>query len=105
MRHEYRLTAKGRDLTPVILAIVAYGNRHHCPEGGPTIQFVDATSGQTLDPVLVDRSSQQPIRAETVRAIGGPGASSGFAAELARRAALKAAAATSLSAPPSFPAI
>lgn len=33
-RHEYRLTAKGRDLMPVILALRAWGERWCKPEGG-----------------------------------------------------------------------
>jgi len=36
-RHEYRLTAAGRDLRPVILAMLEYGDRHLAgPDGPPT---------------------------------------------------------------------
>lgn len=35
-RHEYRLTTAGRDLRPVILAMMQYGDRHLAgPEGPP----------------------------------------------------------------------
>ncbi|MFD1147073.1 winged helix-turn-helix transcriptional regulator [Saccharothrix hoggarensis] len=37
-RHEYRLTARGRELTPVILALMAWGDRHvPTPSGPPTL--------------------------------------------------------------------
>jgi DNA-binding HxlR family transcriptional regulator len=36
-RHEYRLTDSGRDLLPVLLALVAWGDRHAAPEGSPMV--------------------------------------------------------------------
>lgn len=37
-RHEYRLTARGRDLTPVVLALMAWGDRHlPTPTGPPAV--------------------------------------------------------------------
>ena len=36
-RHEYRLTDAGRDLLPVILALVAWGDRHLAPDGSPMV--------------------------------------------------------------------
>ncbi len=36
LRHEYRLTAKGLDLWPVLVAVLAWGNRYLAdPEGPP----------------------------------------------------------------------
>lgn len=42
-RHEYRLTAAGRDLRPVVLAMLAFGDRHLAgPEGPPMrVEHVD----------------------------------------------------------------
>ena len=34
-RGEYRLTAKGRDLWPVLHALLRYGDRHYAPDGPP----------------------------------------------------------------------
>jgi DNA-binding HxlR family transcriptional regulator len=34
-RHEYRLTDSGRDLWPVVHALVTWGDRHHAPDGPP----------------------------------------------------------------------
>jgi len=37
LRHEYRLTAKGRDLWPVMVALMHYGDRHFAPHGPPEV--------------------------------------------------------------------
>ncbi|XVS60775.1 winged helix-turn-helix transcriptional regulator [Actinosynnema sp. CA-299493] len=34
-RHEYRLTARGRELTPVVLSLMAWGDDHMPAEAGP----------------------------------------------------------------------
>jgi DNA-binding HxlR family transcriptional regulator len=36
-RHEYRLTPKGLDLYPVILALVHWGDAHYAGEAGPPL--------------------------------------------------------------------
>ena len=40
-RDEYLLTARGRDFRPVLLALLAWGNRHFAPEGA-SVMLVDA---------------------------------------------------------------
>ena len=53
-RDEYLLTERGRDFRPVLLAMMAWGNRHFAPEG-VRVQMVEAATGVPADPVLVDR--------------------------------------------------
>ncbi|MEJ2857541.1 MULTISPECIES: winged helix-turn-helix transcriptional regulator [unclassified Saccharothrix] len=36
-RHEYRLTAKGRELVPVLLSLMEWGDRHLCEDSGPVV--------------------------------------------------------------------
>src|ERR1700758_163875 len=36
-RHEYVLTPRGRDFWPVLVALMAYGNRHFAREGVATL--------------------------------------------------------------------
>ena len=36
-RVEYTLTAKGRDLWPVLVALLQYGDRHYAPAGPPML--------------------------------------------------------------------
>ena len=59
-RDEYLLTERGRDFRPVLLAMLAWGNRHFATEGA-SVQIVDAASGAVADPILVDRKTGRPL--------------------------------------------
>ena len=59
-RDEYLLTARGRDFHPVLLTLLAFGNRHFAFEG-ESVRIVDAVSGRPADPILVDRRSGRPL--------------------------------------------
>jgi DNA-binding HxlR family transcriptional regulator len=59
-RDEYVLTARGRDFRPVIVALLAWGNKHFAPEGA-SVLLVDARTGREADPILVDRMTGQPL--------------------------------------------
>src|SRR5579872_5351456 len=59
-RDEYRLTARGHDFRPVLLTMLAWGNRHFSPEGA-SLQIVDPDTGAEADPVLVDRATGRPL--------------------------------------------
>jgi DNA-binding HxlR family transcriptional regulator len=48
-RHEYRLTAKGRDLWPVIISLMKWGDRHVPDEGGPPMRVVHRGCGGEID--------------------------------------------------------
>ena len=60
LRHEYVLTAKARDFRPVLLSLLAWGNKHLAPEG-PSLVVVDKADGRWAEPVLVDRESGREI--------------------------------------------
>jgi DNA-binding HxlR family transcriptional regulator len=53
-RDEYRLTAKGRDLRDVLLALKAWGDAHGGLDELP-IHLVRAEDGAPVEPVVVDR--------------------------------------------------
>jgi DNA-binding HxlR family transcriptional regulator len=72
-RFEYRLTAAGRDLVPVILALTAWGDRWVRPKEGRPILFVHNTCGHHFDPQVTCSACGEAISAENVTAIGGPG--------------------------------
>ena len=59
-RYEYVLTERGRDFRPVILSLMAWGNRHYAPEG-KSVVLVDARTGKQADPVLTDRVTGKPM--------------------------------------------
>jgi DNA-binding HxlR family transcriptional regulator len=84
-RHEYRLTERGRDFRPVLLAMLAWGNRHFAPEGA-SVQIVDARTGAPADPVLVDRATGRPILSPDFALAPGPAAGERTRRRLERQA-------------------
>ena len=52
-RHEYRLTAKGRDLQPVLLGLLRWGDRWAAPDGEPPVVLAHTGCGHDADPRLV----------------------------------------------------
>ncbi len=73
-RYDYRLTEIGRDFRTVVLAMVAWGNRHFAEEG-LSMMIVDKETGETADPILVDRKSGRPLIGPDFRVVAGPAAS------------------------------
>ena len=72
-RDEYQLTERGRDFRSVLVAMLAWGNRHFAPEGA-SVLIVDAATGAPADPILVDRRSGRPLVAPDYRLAPGPAA-------------------------------
>ena len=70
-RDEYLLTERGRDFRTVLLALLAFGDRHFAAKGR-RVRVVDAATGVPADPVLVDRASGRVIAEPDFRLIGGP---------------------------------
>ena len=67
-RDEYVLTARGRDFRPVLLSLLAWGNRHFAPEG-PSVEVVHRVTGLPADPVLVDRHTGLPVDGPEYRTV------------------------------------
>ncbi|GAA3521528.1 helix-turn-helix domain-containing protein [Actinocatenispora rupis] len=65
-RDEYRLTARGRDLQPVVEALAGWGRRH-VTRGRGGVRLLDAATGATADPVLVDRTTGKPVNTSDFR--------------------------------------
>ena len=59
-RHEYVLTERGRDFRTVLLALLDFGHRHFAVAGGG-VRIVDAATGATAEPILVDRRTGKPL--------------------------------------------
>jgi DNA-binding HxlR family transcriptional regulator len=75
-RYEYVPTARGRDFRPVLIAFLAWGNRHFAPEGA-CVLLVDGQSGKAADPVFVDRVTGESITEASHRFTAGPAAPAG----------------------------
>ncbi len=74
-RDEYRLTEKGKDLYPILLTIIAWGDKHMAGEAGPPLLFEHHLCGHEITPVLVCSECHEPIRAREVTPKLGPGRS------------------------------
>jgi DNA-binding HxlR family transcriptional regulator len=73
-RDEYVLTERGRDFRPVLLALLAWGNKHFAPEGA-SVLLADGETGAIADPVLVDGKSGRRISETAHALVPGPAAS------------------------------
>jgi DNA-binding HxlR family transcriptional regulator len=72
-RYEYVLTPMGRDFRPVLIALMAFGNRHFATEGISS-QLVDEETGKAVEPVLVDRATGKELDEERFAFAAGPAA-------------------------------
>jgi DNA-binding HxlR family transcriptional regulator len=73
-RYEYRLTDKGRDLYPVMVSLMQWGDRHTTGEAGPPVKLVHERCGHEADPSYVCSHCGEALEAREVRAQAGPGA-------------------------------
>lgn len=72
-RFEYKLTEKGVELFPIIMTLVAWGDKWESDGAGPPIKYYDKTSGKEIQPALVDKQTGQPINPRHTRPAVGPG--------------------------------
>ena len=72
-RDEYVPTARARDFRPILIALLAWGNKHFSPEG-PSVLLVNTRTGAAVDPVLVDSATGRPITAPEYALAPGPAA-------------------------------
>jgi DNA-binding HxlR family transcriptional regulator len=72
-RDEYLPTARGRDFRPVLIALLAWGNKHFAPEGA-SVQLIDTLTGAAVDPIMVDGATGRPIKAPEFAFAPGPAA-------------------------------
>jgi DNA-binding HxlR family transcriptional regulator len=73
LRHEYRLTDKGRDLWPVVHALARWGDKHDAPDGPPVL-FVHRDCGGAVSGHRICEDCGAELEVRDVRAIRGPGA-------------------------------
>lgn len=73
-RYEYRLTRKGLDLHPVLMAIVHWGDVHMAGQRGRPLLHRHTGCGHLFDPVMVCSECSAPVTAKDVTVERGPGA-------------------------------
>ena len=76
VRHEYRLTQKGLDLYPAMMAIVNWGDRYYGGEAGPPLLHRHKTCGHDFQPVITCSECGEAVDAREVETRPGPGAAS-----------------------------
>ena len=73
-RFEYRLTPKGLDLYPVIMAMVHWGDTHMADEAGRPLLHRHTVCGHAFDPVQACSACGEPLDPRAVEVEAGPGA-------------------------------
>lgn len=72
-RYDYRLTAKGKDLWPVLTALRQWGDRWESPEG-PPIELIHKGCGKIARIVETCSECGERVTGRDVRVVPGPGA-------------------------------
>lgn len=73
-RSEYRITEKGRDLWPVLMAMRQWGDRYAAPSG-PPMELVHTECGRTTNVAYHCAACGGPIGPRDVAMVPGPGRS------------------------------
>jgi len=71
-RFEYRLTAKGRDLWPVLHSLVTWGDEHAAPEGPPRLFRHRGCGGRVTDRRTCAKCGAE-LDVRDVEVLDGPG--------------------------------
>jgi DNA-binding HxlR family transcriptional regulator len=74
-RHEYRLTEKGLDLWPTVVALMQWGDRYSAPAAGPPVLLEHRGCGGRVDEHRMCEKCGARLTVREARALPGPGAS------------------------------
>ena len=66
-REEYLVTEAGRDFLPVLQVIGAWGRKHN--GGGGMSHMVDAETGESVEPIVIDGKTGAPIGSRALRLV------------------------------------
>jgi len=67
-RFEYRLTEKGRDLYPVIVSLMRWGDRWMAGQEGPSVELVHRSCGRAMTPELACPECGEAVHLQDVQA-------------------------------------
>ncbi len=73
-RYEYRLTDKGRELFPALVALMQWGDRFTADETGPPVEVRHRDCGWPVSAQLRCEAEHGPLSARDTEAIPGAGA-------------------------------
>ena len=72
-RHEYRLTDKGFDLQPVLIALLGWGDKWGATAENPPVQLCDQ-NGDPIELRVVNTRTGRRVRPDKIRAVSTSGA-------------------------------
>lgn len=70
VRYEYRLTRKGRELYPILLSMVQWGNTHGGMPAGASLRFRHKACGKRMRPALTCDACGEAVDAREVEPLG-----------------------------------
>jgi DNA-binding HxlR family transcriptional regulator len=73
-RNEYRMTDKGRELVPILLALREWGDRHKADPEGPPVLARHTACGKELRVTLTCESGHAVAGPDDIELVDGPGA-------------------------------
>jgi len=73
-RHEYRLTAMGRDLLPILIVLTHWGDRWLNESDGAPVVFVERDTGEEISDIRVLSQDGRELKARDLALVPGPGA-------------------------------
>jgi DNA-binding HxlR family transcriptional regulator len=73
-RHEYRLTEKGLDLLPAIVALMQWGDRWQADPDGPPVEITHRDCGHRIELALRCSQDHTAVTARDTQPRPGPGA-------------------------------
>ena len=74
LRYQYVPTSRGEDFRVVLMAFVAWGNRHYAPEG-ESVQIVERETGRSVLPMMADIADGHLVPLDQCSVRAGPAAS------------------------------
>lgn len=72
-RFEYRLTAKGKDIFPILVSMASWADKWMDEGQGKPIIYTHTDCGHLMEPVLVCSACKEPVTAHNIQAQQGPG--------------------------------
>ncbi|NIB43560.1 helix-turn-helix transcriptional regulator [Pseudomaricurvus alkylphenolicus] len=72
VRYEYRLTDRGKELYPVIMTLVKWGDKWMAGDGGKPMEYEHKSCGNNIMPVLTCPECHEEIDPHDMKAMPGP---------------------------------
>jgi DNA-binding HxlR family transcriptional regulator len=72
LRYEYRLTERGRDLYPVIISLVKWGDKWMAGEDGTPLEYIHKACGNKIMPTLTCPECAEAIDPHEMIVLPGP---------------------------------